>query len=577
MLRSYGGLRSAILQSSRKPRCLRALGRSRCMMLHSDAKTLEPVRVRFAPSPTGKLHVGGARTALFNWLIARKTNGKFLIRVEDTDEARSSRQSEESILSDIQWMTMQWDEGPMVGGAYGPYRQSERKEIYQTVADKLIAQGKAYRCFCTEDEIAAKRQQAEASGALDYKYDGTWRDASDETIEEHLAKGTPYTVRFRVPSAKQVSIIDVVRGQVTWDAEALVGDFIIMRSNGMPVYNFCVAVDDAKMHITHVLRAEEHLTNTLRQILVLEAMDASAPTYAHCSLILGPDKQKLSKRHGATSLDQFHLQGYLPSAMMNYLANLGWNDGTDQEIYSPQQLIDSFDMSRIVKSSAVFDLTKLRWVNSQHMKALPKDELVDFVLQHTRFIDAENTLLPSECNDNDARKFVKQCVEIALKDMFVIPDATNLARKCLEYQFLETIGGTGTLYSNAAVEKSIPPELQNVTEALVNDYESGTFPVLSSVSIENSSNTEAPSAEEEFIIQWKVYLKRLGQRLELKGKNLFLPVRIALTGRKSGPDIGEQMLLVNIASGIVASRDIVSISQRMSILKQELCYATPKD
>jgi glutamyl-tRNA synthetase len=288
----------------------------------AKVSNMAPVRVRFAPSPTGSLHVGGARTALFNWLLAKKTKGSFIVRVEDTDEARSTRESENMILGDLKWMNMNWDEGPGVEGPYGPYRQSERKDIYKKYGDQLIAQGKAFRCFCTPEELDEKRAAAEAAG-LDPKYDGTWRNADPVEVQKKIDNGDPYTVRFMVPPGKVVSIDDIVRGKVTWDADASLGDFIILRSNGMPVYNFCVAVDDANMQVTHVIRAEEHLTNTLRQMLILEALGYRPPTYAHCSLILGQDRSKLSKRHGATSVSQFAEQGFLPQAMMNYLANLG--------------------------------------------------------------------------------------------------------------------------------------------------------------------------------------------------------------------------------------------------------------
>jgi glutamyl-tRNA synthetase len=279
------------------------------------------------------LHVGGARTALYNWLLAKQTKGQFIIRVEDTDEARSTRESEESILNDLKWLGMNWDEGPEIGGPYAPYRQSERKDIYLKYAEQLVSQGYAYRCFCSEEELEEKRQLAEAEGKA-LQYDGTWRDADPVEVQKKIDNGEPYTIRFKVPPGKTVFIDDMVRGRVTWDAEASLGDFIILRSSGMPVYNFCVAVDDASMKITHVIRAEEHLTNTLRQILVLEALGYTPPTYAHCSLILGSDRSKLSKRHGATSCKQFSEQGFLPDAMVNYLAALGWNDGTTKEIYS---------------------------------------------------------------------------------------------------------------------------------------------------------------------------------------------------------------------------------------------------
>eukprot|EP01035_Chromulina_nebulosa_P031108 gene31108-41442_t len=344
----------------------------------STGVKMDPVRVRFAPSPTGSLHVGGARTALFNWLLARKTNGKFLVRVEDTDEARSTRESERSILNDLRWLQLNWDEGPELPeeGPYGPYRQSDRKDIYKAAAEKLIEKGLAYRCFCSEEELEEKRLAAEAKG-IDAKYDGTWRDADPAEVQRRIDNGESYTVRFRVPDNKVVFIDDCVRGRVTWDASASLGDFIILRSSGMPVYNFCVSVDDASMKITHVIRAEEHLSNTLRQLLILEGLDYKPPIYAHCSLILGSDRSKLSKRHGATSVQQFSQQGFVPEAMINYLANLGWNDGTPKEIYSPQELISAFDLNRIVKSSAIFDMDKLKWINSQHLRALPLEKVKD--------------------------------------------------------------------------------------------------------------------------------------------------------------------------------------------------------
>ena len=250
-----------------------------------------PVRVRFAPSPTGQLHLGGARTALFNWLLAKKTNGQFLIRVEDTDEVRSTRESEKSILNDIKWLNMDWDEGPNIEGPFGPYRQSERKDIYMTVINQLIKEGKAYRCFSTKNKLNEK-QCFLTNQTNNMKYsskcdDDIWRNADQNDINKKLQENIPYTIKFKVPNNKFIKINDIVRGTVEWDAKNVLGDFIIVRSNGMPVYNFCVAVDDAYMKISHVIRAEEHLTNTLRQILVLEAINSTPPRYAHCSLIFG--------------------------------------------------------------------------------------------------------------------------------------------------------------------------------------------------------------------------------------------------------------------------------------------------
>lgn len=269
------------------------------------------------------------------------------------------------MIADLEWLGLKWDEGPdMENLSYGPYRQSERNNIYRAVADYLIEQGKAYKCFCTKEELEEMKQRQEEAG-LQSRYDGTWRDADPELVRQKELEGAEYTVRFRVPPGARVVIDDAVRGLVSWDAESTVGDFIVLRSNGVPVYNFCVAVDDAAMGISTVIRAEEHLTNTLRQGLILDALGVPRPRYAHCSLILGEDKQKLSKRHGATSCNQFRLDGFLPDAMINYLSLLGWNDGSDDEIYTREELIDAFDVDRIVKSPSVFDMSKLRWVNAQ--------------------------------------------------------------------------------------------------------------------------------------------------------------------------------------------------------------------
>jgi len=267
----------------------------------------DQARLRFAPSPTGSLHVGGARTALYSYLAAKKANGKFVLRIEDTDLARSTKESEDSMIKDLRWLGLDWDEGPYCGGPAGNYRQSERGDDYVKIAKKLVELGWAYPCFCTEDELEAKRTAAETSGSA-VAYDGAWRDADPAEVQRRIDAGETYTYRFKVPKGKVVTINDMVRGRISWDVEATLGDFILLRSNGVPVYNFCVAVDDALMGITTVARAEEHLTNTVRQALVLEALGFPLPEYAHCSLILGEDRSKLSKRHGATSCDQFRQQ-----------------------------------------------------------------------------------------------------------------------------------------------------------------------------------------------------------------------------------------------------------------------------
>lgn len=272
------------------------------------------VRVRFAPSPTGHLHVGGARTAIFNWLFARHHGGTFVIRVEDTDQARSTRESEQMVLDDLRWLELNWEEGPDVGGPHAPYRQSERTEFYNRVALELIAGGVAYRCYCSEEELEAKRKQAEADGRPPHYDLKCWYNRRNDDA--------PHAIRFHVPDDGDVTIHDLIRGEVSWKRESL-GDFIIVRSDGLPTYNFCVVVDDHDMEFTHVIRAEEHLTNTHRQVLIYRALGWPVPQFAHVSLILGADRSKLSKRHGATSVSQYAEDGFLPLAMVNYLTLLG--------------------------------------------------------------------------------------------------------------------------------------------------------------------------------------------------------------------------------------------------------------
>ena len=527
-------------------RALRSIRTASRTKLFSGGSITTPVKVRFAPSPTGSLHVGGARTALFNWLLAKQTQGKFVIRVEDTDVERSTRASEESILADIRWLNMLWDEGPGVGGPCEPYRQSERRHIYQECAEKLIAEGHAYRCFCTEEELEQKRAEAEAAG-LDPKYDGTWRDRDPAEVKQMLEEGRPYTVRFKVPKGKQVEIDDLVRGRVSWDADAALGDFIIMRSSGMPVYNFCVAVDDATMGITHVVRAEEHLSNTPRQLLVLEALGYKPPQYAHCSLILGQDRSKLSKRHGATSVSQFSKMGFIPEAMVNYLANLGFNDGTDKEIYTPEELIQAFNINRIIKSAAIFDMDKLTWINSQHLRALSMEKLVPLIAEALR--SAEPPMIKLN-NSPEVMNFVEIGAKIAQKDLELTIDARRLIGSCLGYPLQDTFA------NDPHVAEVISDGFKDVASAIIRDFKAGKLPT---------------GAEENLPELWKAYVKDLGKELGRKGKALFHPVRLALTGSMSGPDIGEQLRLIHAAKAAISDGyPLVDLENRMRQLEDHL-------
>ena len=502
-------------------------------------------RVRFAPSPTGNLHVGGARTALFNWLYARRNNGTFVVRIEDTDTARSTRESEMAMIRDLRWLGLDWDEGPQDGdaeasdggvlGELGPYRQSERTEMYQELANRLLESGHAYRCFCTDEELEAMKAEAEEK-KLPPIYRGPWANASEDEVQAKLDAGEPFAVRFRVPKDERVEIDDMVRGRVGWDTNTL-GDFVILRSNGLPVYNFCVAVDDATMEISHVIRAEEHLPNTLRQALVYQALGFPMPKFAHCSLILAPDRSKLSKRHGATSVGQFKELGYLADAMVNYLALLGWNDGTEKEIYTPGELSEAFSLERITKSPAIFDLDKLRWMNGQHLRALDDAALLGVL---------GPVLTSKGLAASGADAHVVSAVPMLREKLELAEDAGDELAAVLGFELAATLEG-GDKNTAAQLESG---GLARVARALVEKHEDGSL--------------RAAIGEDG---GFKSLCKDIGGELGLKGKNLFMPMRILLTGRSSGPDVGEQLKCVTLAEGVVEGDALVGLDARMEAVK----------
>ncbi len=324
------------------------------------------MRVRFAPSPTGLLHVGNARTALFNWLMARGAGGTFILRIEDTDVERSTRESEAAILEDLRWLGLTWDEGPDVGGPHGPYRQSERLAVYRSHVDRLIAAGHAYRCFCSGDQLEAERRAALAAG-LPPKYPGTCRAIPESEARRRLAAGERAVVRFRVPEQRTVTFEDLVRGRVTVHS-SVIGDPVLVRSDGHPAYNFAVVVDDALMEVTHVVRGEDHISNTPRQVLLYEALGYPLPRFAHLALVMGPDHTPLSKRHGATSVAEFRAKGYLPEALVNHLALIGWSPGGDVELLPVGEMASRFSIEAVGHSAGVFDEEKLAWVNRHYLR-----------------------------------------------------------------------------------------------------------------------------------------------------------------------------------------------------------------
>ncbi|XP_027087309.2 glutamate--tRNA ligase, chloroplastic/mitochondrial [Coffea arabica] len=495
------------------------------------------VRVRFAPSPTGNLHVGGARTALFNYLFARSKGGKFIIRIEDTDLDRSTKESEEAVLRDLSWLGLEWDEGPGVGGNYGPYRQSERNSLYKHYAEKLLQSGHVYRCFCSNEELEKMKEIAKLK-QLPPVYTGKWANATDEEVQEELSKGKPYTCRFRVPKEGKLKINDLIRGEVSWNLDTL-GDFVIMRSNGQPVYNFCVTVDDASMAISHVIRAEEHLPNTLRQALIYKALGFSMPYFAHVSLILAPDRSKLSKRHGATSVGQFREMGYLPQAMVNYLALLGWGDGSENEFFTLEQLVQKFTIERVNKSGAIFDVTKLRWMNGLHLRSLPTGEVIKLIGERWK---SNGILTESE------GLIVEEAFHLLKDGIDLITDSDKVLSSLLSYPLYATL-------TSAECKSVIDDGLPDVAASLLAAFDGG----------------ELLGALEEGQSGWQKWVKSFGKSLKRKGKSLFMPLRVLLTGKLHGPDMGSTVLLLYKAgkAGAVASQvEFLTLDQRCNLLRE---------
>ncbi|XP_044509706.1 glutamate--tRNA ligase, chloroplastic/mitochondrial [Mangifera indica] len=495
------------------------------------------VRVRFAPSPTGNLHVGGARTALFNYLFARSKGGKFVLRIEDTDLERSTRESEEAMLQDLSWLGLDWDEGPGVGGDYGPYRQSERNSMYKQYADKLLDSGHVYRCFCSNEELEKMKEIAKLK-QLPPVYTGKWATATDAEVQDELAKGTPYTYRFHVPKEGRLKINDLIRGEVSWNLDTL-GDFVIMRSNGQPVYNFCVTVDDATMAISHVIRAEEHLPNTLRQALLYKALGFSMPYFAHVSLILAPDRSKLSKRHGATSVGQFREMGYLPQAMVNYLALLGWGDGTENEFFTLEQLVEKFSIERVNKSGAVFDSTKLRWMNGQHLRALPSEELTKLIGERWKSTGILN---------ESAGPFVDEAIHLLKDAVDLVTDADKALSNLLSYPLHTTL-------TSPEGKPVVEDNLSEVAANLLAAYDGG----------------EIIGALEEGPAGWQKWVKSFGKSLKRKGKSLFMPLRVLLTGKLHGPEMGASIVLLHKAGihGVITPQaGFVTLNERFNMLRK---------
>ncbi len=337
------------------------------------------IRVRFPPSPTGYIHLGTARTALFNWLFARKHGGTFILRIEDTDPTRSKKEYEDALVRDLKWLGIDWDEGPDIGGPFAPYRQTERLNIYRDFADKLLTEDKAYYCFCFPGELEKDREEAQESGKIS-RYSRKCRYLSSNEREFLLKKGIPPAIRLKAPLEGEVVVEDIIRGKISFSIHGL-DDFVIMRSDGSPTYNFAVSIDDYLMKVTHIIRGEDHLHgNTPRQMLIYQSFDWEIPIFGHLPMVLGSDRSKLSKRHGALAIHEYRNQGYLSQALVNYLALLGWSPGDERELFTIDELISAFNLNRVGKSPAIFDEEKLKWLNHHHIAKLTDEELLSLTL-----------------------------------------------------------------------------------------------------------------------------------------------------------------------------------------------------
>jgi glutamyl-tRNA synthetase len=457
------------------------------------------VRVRFAPSPTGYLHIGGARTALYNYLYAKAVGGTFILRIEDTDLERSNAEYEKLQIDDLKWLGIFHDEGPdKPNPKYGPYRQSERLDIYNKYAQELIEKGQAYYDFCTEEELEAMKAKAEAENS-DPHYSGKWREQAHwAEAKARVANGEKTAIRFKAPK-KSYELNDKVKGKVVYP-DNMVGDFVIMRSNGLPTYNYCCVIDDHLMDITHVIRGEDHLNNTVRQLMIYEALGAKIPEFAHVSLLIGHDRQKLSKRHGATSVNLYRSEHYLPEAMCNYLCLLGWSHPTERDIFNKEDLFEVFSLERFSASSAMYDLEKLKWVNSEHIKKMDNGSLISHIEKEpeTGFFNKQTP------------EWKNACVELLKKYAQFITDFPKLVNELVLSDSIEMTDPLKEILSWETTPKII--------EFIYSDVAKATSEFI----------TEA---------QLNGWMDHVKKEMGVKGKPLFQGVRAALTGHDHGPDL----------------------------------------
>lgn len=460
------------------------------------------IRVRFAPSPTGPLHIGGARSALFNYLWARKNKGTFIVRSEDTDLERSSRESEHNILEALRWLNIRWNEGIEAGGDHGPYRQTDRLGLYKEYTEKLIAGDHAYHCYCSEEELEQERQELLAKGETP-RYLGKCRHLTAEQRAALELGGRKPVVRFRVPEGQAIHISDQVRGDVVFESNGI-GDYVIVKSDGIPTYNFAVVVDDITMEITHVIRGEEHLSNTPRQVLIYQALGAPAPEFAHISLIHNIEGRKMSKRDGDTAVIDYQRKGYLPEAIVNFIALLGWAPSGEKEFYTLDELTEAFSLDRVSKSPAVFDRHKLDYINGHYLKQTSPERLAELALPHLE----ELNMPAREERSTEQQEWLENFVRAIADKISCLAEAKN---------YIHYFHG------------SIPLEPEGeAVDVLKGEQVPGVLALF------KAKVQEAEVLTGETV---KILLKQMTKELKLGGKFVYMPVRVALTGQMHGPEL----------------------------------------